>query len=321
MISKTYNLTWPEARDLAMSRIGPGGRKGQVFEFLSADSGSLIMQENILSRPPIRREGWTWWVYYLNDLWWLLDRSGNLVRVVASGDFEPPDYLANDWTIDPIGTVRDVCAVEPTPYPRTFLPPAISLKVGIGGLTAILGSSAPHGSYQLQFWVNGSLIGITEATDESSTTIPASFTSGTNTLQVIATSRLPLPAWTGLANASISPGTTTLDTIPISFTSSYDGYGITPGSGAIELAATITNTWGFPVLATISGVVDDDISFNGSIYGPGQWFPYGPSSASGAHVFEAIFILLPGESVAVGCRNNYPASGGITATAVITTII
>jgi hypothetical protein len=286
----SFNLSWEQASALALAGV------------------------------PIRREAWTQWLGYTTGIWRLLDRSLNPIEVITATDFEGADYLADDWTIDSIGTVRDVCVLPPPTPGDGFIPPAISLKAGIGGLTAILGSSSPHGSYQLQFWVNGSLIGITEATDESSTTIPASFTSGTNTLQVIATSRLPLPAWIGLSNAYISPGTTTLDTIPISFTSSYDGYGITPGSGAIELAATITNTWGFPVLATISGFVDDDISFNGSIYGPGQWFPYGPGTASGAHGFEAIFILLPGESVAVGCRNNYPASGGITATAVITTI-
>ena len=166
----TFNLTWEEAKGLGVA-------------------GS-----------PVRHETATQWVAYIKGLWWLLDRSGNPIEVITASDFGSTDYQGSDWTIDPIGTVRDVCLVEPTPYPKTFLPPSLSLSIGVNTLTALLGVSSPAGSFQLRFLVNGSPVAVVEAT-QGVTSVPVALPPLALDAQVIATSRLPLPAWSSYATA------------------------------------------------------------------------------------------------------------------------
>ena len=295
----TFNLTWEEVRAVALD-----GAK-------------------------VRRESWSQWLACSTGIWRLLDRSGNPVRVVSATDFQSADYLACDWTTDPIGTVRDVCSLPPPTPVSTFTPPSISLSIGTNSLTATLGASSPSGSYQLQFLVNGSTVGVVEAT-AGATTISTDLGFVVNA-QVIATSRLPLPAWSGYATAlRVVPIGTVLSTSSISYSTTSPGitsfggpplFAITGGSvGPIEPVETITNTWSSPVLVTISGSVDDDVAFNGAIYTPGQNLePYWASNTvSGAHSFTAAFTLAPGASLAIGCRNNINYSGGLSASVVIT---
>ena len=298
----TFNLTWEEVRAVALD-----GAK-------------------------VRRESWTQWVSYTTGIWRLLDRSLNPIEVITAGDFGSADYQANDWTTDPIGTTRDVCVIDP-PNHNQFTPPSLSLSIGYdaGTLTAVLGASLPSGSYQLRFLVNGETVGLVEATT-GATTISVSY-AGLLTINatVVAVSRLPLPSWSGIATdrlvIPVPPSGTLLSTSTIAYTCLHAGYDrvgwpiwdFVGSIGPIEPVETITNSYAYPVLVTVTGDVNDDVAFDGTIYTPGQDLePYWlAGTISGIHSFSAAFTLAPGASLAVGCRNNIGAEGYLNATVII----
>lgn len=93
---------------------------------------------------------------------------------------------------------------------------------------------------------------------------------------------------------------------------------------------TITNTFSTSGVFAISGGVNDDILFNGSIYEPAQYpgyigsspcFPPGSNIGilNGAHNFNYTTVLSSGQSITIGVR-DYGAGGGINASWSLTPI-
>lgn len=308
----TFLLTWPQAHDLALS-------------------GKLV-----------RRESWTHWLRHTTGLWEIVDATGTLLRVVAAGDFSAPDFQANDWTTDPIGTVRDVCLVDPPSYIKTFVPPSSSAKIDFSqGIIVTLGPSVPSGSYQLRAYLNGDFVGFAEVYDNSTTTIPCAFpTYGvTYYARVVIVSRLPLPTWANTIRAEAyledtrPPGfavTSLLDASALNIIPGGANASLTYAASYLAMAAsagiTLTNTLSRPVTLVVTGSADDDVMFNGAVYQPDTYFyTYGGlvywswnavGRRNAAHGFSYTTTLAPWASLLIQGQDN-GAGGSISATVTV----
>lgn len=321
----TSGLTWPQANFLAgtgsfVRRAGWGA--AQAFPLIGIIGGSITP---VLS-----------WLAYDGYLWKGYDQNKSFMRIVTSSDFTAYDYLATDWTTDPVGTGIDVCSL-PSPV-RQFSPPAISVKIDLSaGIIVTLGPSVPSGSYQLRVYMNAGLVAYVQATDNSTTTVPCSFpTSGTIYANVGVISQLPLPSWSGIgtsqysyANPSFSlsngvDGTTVNIVDGAAHTSlnyGTSGSPISYGDGAASLGLTICNTLSIPVTLVIAGSADDDVMFNGGVYEPdahiwGYYFIYNAvGHRNAAHSFSYTTTLAPGATLLIqGQDNGYGGSINCTIT-------
>ena len=339
-VSPTFGLTWFEALVLAVRgsfvrREGMGVPPDLILVplFGVIDPSSPVMS----------------WICYQNGLWYACDQNKSLMRVIAASDFQSADYQADDWTTDPVGTVRDTCKL-PAPVP-IFVPPSLSLSLSIGSgtLTAILGSSSPAGSFQLEFFLNGVSVALTEAVSGATTISTSLPSSGTICVSVVATSRLPLPAWTASVYELIfipppsfavntgADGTT----VNVAAGAAYSslGYSVSYGAGADSAGLTIHNPLSHAVTLTIVGSCDDDVKFNGMTYEPDSYnasgvftgiyghgtFLNGGGGGFGAlpvghqnvtHAFTYTVILAPGDSLEIQGQDNF-GGGGITCTVAV----
>lgn len=82
---------------------------------------------------------------------------------------------------------------------------------------------------------------------------------------------------------------------------------------SVSNMVTITNNFSVPALLEASGGINDDLLINGSIYEEGQypfsWGSYGSPCGSdntknGSHSWSYSVILLPGEVITFGCKDN-----------------
>jgi hypothetical protein len=113
------------------------------------------------------------------------------------------------------------------------------------------------------------------------------------------------------------------------------GYGGTPTGGSYTFNQTLTkslpgnsllgvnnyigsviNNYTAPITISISGSVDDDVTFNDVVYQPGQ-FVYA-NGLNGAHNFSNTITIPAGQSVIIGVVNNFYFGCGISATIVST---
>ncbi len=263
------------------------------------------------------------WIKYQDSLWYAYDQTESVIRVITATDFEKADFHANDWTIDPLGTARDVCLLSPPT--QQFISPSLTLSIGSGSLTATLGSSTPDGNFQLQFFVYDSQVAQVEA-GAGATTVAVTLPSTPGVMinaAVIATSRLPLPAWskTAIASLTIAP-TFSVNTgadggaVSVGVGGSYTSlsYSATYGEGAASTGLTIHNTFSVPVTLIISGICDDDVMFDGVVYQPDTyhyvkggidyWWsnPVGHRNAS--HSFTYTTTLAVGTSLLIQGQDN-----------------
>ena len=289
-MNATSSLTWNNARGLAMAGFF------------------------------VRRAAWTHWLAYDGFLWKEYDQNKIFLRVVGASDFTSTEYLASDWTTDPIGKTTDVCTL-PAPV-RPFSPPSISVKIDLSaGIIVTLGPSVPSGSYQLMVYLNAGLVAYVEATDNSTTTISCTFpTSGTIYANVGVISRLPLPSWSGIGTAQY-----TYRNPSFAVSSGFDGstvnivngaantslsYSVGYGDGASSAGLTIHNTLSTPVTLVVSGDANDDVMFNGAVYEPdahiwGYYYIYNPvGHRNASHSFTYTTTLAPGASLLIQGQDN-----------------
>ena len=90
-----YNLTWPQAREVA-----EGGRR-------------------------VRRVGWLdrWLVNLDGALWWIEQVASGDMAVVTADDFTRLEFLASDWTT--VAPDQHACVWPPEPDPEDPPPPVI----------------------------------------------------------------------------------------------------------------------------------------------------------------------------------------------------
>jgi len=67
-----------------------------------------------------------------------------------------------------------------------------------------------------------------------------------------------------------------------------------------------------PISFTVTGTVDDDVTFNGVVYQKNQ-FPYN-GGANGTHDFSYTSTLQPGQTITIGAVNNYCCGYGLNCT-------
>jgi hypothetical protein len=242
----TSFLTWPEARALA--------QLGQL----------------------IRREAATTWIRRTaGGLWQVLDGSFVVVRVVSESDFLTADFYAEDWTTDPIGTVRDVCARRAAV--RRFIPPGLGLTGEITGttsidLTADIGETLPAGGWVLSFYFGGTHVGDIEAPEAGRYTqaVEIDFsTLGSATsieTMVIAKSRLPLPVWR-MVSTWIYRFVTAPSYIDIQLATYFPFNGFAPagwayGAAGFDFGPYSEDRWVYSH-ADDPAQADDDLAING----------------------------------------------------------
>ena len=88
-----------------------------------------------------------------------------------------------------------------------------------------------------------------------------------------------------------------------------------PGNSPIgqnNVVASVTNIYTAPIVVTVAGGVDDEVTFNGTIYQPGQ-FVYA-NGKNGAHNFTYSTSIAAGQSLSIGVINNFYFGCGISAT-------
>jgi hypothetical protein len=271
----TSYLTWPEARALA--------QLGQL----------------------IRREaGTTWLRRAAGGLWQVLNASFVVLRVVSENDFLTEDYYAEDWTTDPIGTVRDVCARRAAV--RRFIPPGLGLSGEITGttslsLTADLGETLPSGSWTLAFYFGGTHVGDVEAPEpgrysqDVEIDYSAFGTASSIETMVVAKSRLPLPVWrmvTPWLYRFVSAGSY----INIDLATYFPFNGWAPvgwpyGAAGFDFGPYTEDRWVYSH-ADDPAFVDDDLAINGVLINPNSLagYIYGPDTTL-LHVIPAGEVL------------------------------
>ncbi len=189
----SYPLTWPEARELALHGV-PVRR-----EAWGSRDGELVEGDIMVAAPS--------WIERRPGLWVLTNDHHATRRVVDAAWFTTEEIYAQDWTDDPLGTVRDHCVVDP-PRPL-FVPPGVGLSGEIGAtmieLHCDLGASAPAGGFTLTFFLDGVFVGALPAGEAGRYTLavpfsPAAYSTASRIRAwVDVTASLPLPEWTGHA--------------------------------------------------------------------------------------------------------------------------
>lgn len=290
----TSFLTWPEARALAQF--------GQL----------------------IRREAATTWIRRTaGGLWQVIDGDFVVLRVVSEDDFLTADFYAEDWTTDPIGTVRDVCARRAAV--RRFIPPGLGLTGEITGttsldLTADIGQTLPAGGWVLSFYFGGAHVGDIEAPDPGRYTqaVDVDFTAFASAssieTMVIAKSRLPLPVWRMVSTWIYRfPGTPTYINIDLPTAFPYNG-GAAPGwpyGAGVNFGPYSDDRWVYSHSAD-PAQCDDDLAINSVLINPNSLAGYVVgTSTTLLHVLPAGEILnlnvwnTGGPSWAVGSLRLY----------------
>lgn len=280
----TSFLTWPEAQALALS-------------------GKLI-----------RREAWpistiAWMRHRIGGLWELLAEDFSTLGIVTSSGFTSAEFFAEDWTTDPVGTVRDVC--ERAPRRSRFIPPGIGLTAGLSpdtlSLHADIGDSSPSGCYVIDYFLDGAFVGQLEAPTPGRYTLslaydPTDYSSATRIRAWIdVRSRLPLPRWTGHAEwESVFPSGADYDVIDIA-ADFPDGPSVAPGAlygvqtyGPFAYDAFIYSHSSNPAGADDELILDGVTIFTAT---PGHYFV-----AGGATAF--LMALPAGQTFTVDVRNS-----------------
>lgn len=205
------NLTWPEARELALA----GTR--------------------------VRQEAWeTEWLSFGLALWFI-GQENEAQRVVQAEDFSTEEFLSRTWTTEPYAE-PDPCDRRP-PRP-VFDPPSLSVTAELVGddltIVPLLGTGT-FGGYRLIYLVNGVQVGVGAATAAGAYPITVeAVVSGTFIVSVRAESALPLPRWSATAVADvliICPGLPTGDVV---FQITGAEYKAWSGAGTWRMHLTVT---------------------------------------------------------------------------------
>lgn len=291
----SYPLTWPEARELALQgvpvrREAWGDRVGELVE-----GDMMVAAPSWLERRP--------------GLWILTNDHHAIRRVVDAEWFTSAEIYAQDWTDDPLGTVRDHCVVDP-PRP-VFVPPLVGLTGEAGGSTIVLhadlGASSPAGVFMVRFFLDGAFVGTMEATGPGRYSLTAAVdwsdysTAGRVRAWIDVSSSLPLPEWTGHAEwEMVLPPVAEFFRIdlvadfPMSYSVSYHGlYG--------------AHTYGpYPDLRFVYSHADEPAWFDDDLVLDGVLFEAADDLANyvGGGVTTLLRVLPAGATFTVDVRNG-----------------
>lgn len=263
----------------------------------------------------IRREAWTYWLRRITGgIWQILDEDLNALRVVSGSDFSSEDFFAEDWTTDPLGTVRDVCARRGGE--RRFVPPGIGLTGNPSSasvdLVATIGAGVPDGTWQILFFLDGAFVGELEATEPGKYTLPvACDPTAIARAWIDVTSRLPLPFWKSHAEWRLVFGDGSYDTINLAADFPGGGFLDPPGwpyGAGVTYGPYSGNRWIYSH-ADDPASADDDLAINGV-----KLFPDDIANTINGGATTFLHFLPAGSTMAVNVWNaggGYGAGGSL----------